>query len=138
MSRPAGRSRSVAVGIHQRVVTPHAAFLALLWAPRRTLANLARLERDFDIYDRWGFRDGVNVDSGVVPNFYLSLDQGMIMAAIGNALAGDMLRRAFVSPRFEQACGRSWAWRNSAPTRAAARSRAAAAPTGYVELRATT
>jgi hypothetical protein len=85
------------------VVTPHAAFLALRWAPRRTLANLARLERDFDIYDRWGFRDSVNVDSGVVPNFYLSLDQGMIMAAIGNALAGDMLRRAIVSPRFEQA-----------------------------------
>jgi hypothetical protein len=85
------------------VVTPHAAFLALRWAPRRTLANLARLGRDFDIYDRWGFRDSVNVDSGVVPNFYLSLDQGMIMAAIGNALAGDMLRRAIVSPRFEQA-----------------------------------
>ena len=85
------------------VVTPHAAFLALRWAPRRTLANLARLERDFDIYDRWGFRDSVNVDSGVVSNFYLSLDQGMIMAAIGNALADDMLRSAFVSPDFEQA-----------------------------------
>ena len=85
------------------VVTPHAAFLALRWAPRRTLANLARLERDFDIYDRWGFRDSVNADSGVVSNFYLSLDQGMIMAAIGNALADDMLRSAFVSPDFEQA-----------------------------------
>jgi Putative glucoamylase/RTX calcium-binding nonapeptide repeat (4 copies) len=77
------------------VVTPHAAFLALRYAPRETLSNLARLERDFDIYTRWGFRDSVNVDSGVVSDSYLSLDQGMIMAAIGNALGHDLLRRAF-------------------------------------------
>jgi Putative glucoamylase/RTX calcium-binding nonapeptide repeat (4 copies)/Protein of unknown function (DUF3131) len=85
------------------VVTPHAAFLALRWAPRRTLANLARLEADFGAYDKWGFRDSVNVDTGVASSFYLSLDQGMIMAAIGNALAGDVLRRAFVTPGFERA-----------------------------------
>ncbi len=77
------------------VVTPHAAFLALRYAPRETLTNLARLERDFDIYTRWGFRDSVNVDTGVVSDSYLSLDQGMIMAAIGNALGHDLLRRAF-------------------------------------------
>ena len=77
------------------VVTPHAAFLALRYAPRETMANLARLERDFDIYTRWGFRDSVNVDTGVVSDSYLSLDQGMIMAAIGNALGHDLLRRAF-------------------------------------------
>jgi Putative glucoamylase/RTX calcium-binding nonapeptide repeat (4 copies)/Protein of unknown function (DUF3131) len=77
------------------VVTPHAAFLALRWAPEEALANLARLERDFDnLYGDWGFRDSVNVDSGVVSSHYLSLDQGMIMAAIGNALEGDMLRGA--------------------------------------------
>jgi Putative glucoamylase/RTX calcium-binding nonapeptide repeat (4 copies)/Protein of unknown function (DUF3131) len=85
------------------VVTPHAAFLALRWAPGRTLANLARLERDFDVYDRWGFRDSVNVDSGVVSRFHLSLDQGMIMAAIGNALGGDMLREAFATRATERA-----------------------------------
>jgi hypothetical protein len=85
------------------VVTPHAAFLALRWAPQRALANLARLESDFDMYDKWGFRDSVNVDTGVASSFYLSLDQGMIMAAIGNALAGDVLRRAFVTPDFERA-----------------------------------
>ena len=28
---------------------------------------------------------------------YLSLDQGIVMAAIGNALAGDMLRDAFAT-----------------------------------------
>jgi Putative glucoamylase/RTX calcium-binding nonapeptide repeat (4 copies)/Protein of unknown function (DUF3131) len=85
------------------VVTPHAAFLALRWAPQRALANLALLESDFEgLYGEWGFRDSVNVDSGVASNFYLSLDQGMIMAAIGNALAGDVLRRAFVTRGFER------------------------------------
>jgi hypothetical protein len=84
------------------VVTPHAAFLALRYAPRETLANLARLERDFDIYTRWGFRDSVNVDSGEVSSSYLSLDQGMIMAAIGNELAGDVLRRAFATRDVER------------------------------------
>jgi hypothetical protein len=85
------------------VVTPHAAFLGLRWAPKRALANLRRLERDFDMYDQWGFRDSVNVDSGVASEFYLSLDQGMIMAAIGNALGGDMLREAFATRATERA-----------------------------------
>jgi len=85
------------------VVTPHAAFLALRWAPEATLENLANLEHDFDIYTAWGFRDSVNVNTKVVSDFYLALDQGMIMAAIGNALAQDMLREAFVTPAFRRA-----------------------------------
>jgi len=79
------------------VVTPHAAFLALRWAPDAVLKNLANLENDFDIYSQWGFRDSVNVDTGVASEFYLSLDQGIIMAAIGNALADDVLRDAFAT-----------------------------------------
>jgi len=77
------------------VVTPHAVFLALRWAPNTALANLARLEDDFEIYGKWGFRDSVNVGTGTVSDAYLSLDQGIIMAAIGNALEHDMLRDAF-------------------------------------------
>jgi hypothetical protein len=85
------------------VVTPHAAFLALRWAPGPTLANLAKLKADFSIYDKWGFRDSVNVDSAVVSDSYLSLDQGIIMAAIGNALANDVLRDAFATKSVRKA-----------------------------------
>ena len=85
------------------VVSAHAAFLALRWAPTQTLENLRKLERDFDVYTKWGFRDSVNVDSGAVSDSYLSLDQGMIMGAIGNALAGDFLRHLFVTDRVERA-----------------------------------
>jgi hypothetical protein len=85
------------------VVTPHAAFLALRWAPEATLENLANLERDFEIYTDWGFRDSVNVDTMVVSPYYLALDQGQIMAVIGNALVQDMLREAFVTRKFRRA-----------------------------------
>jgi hypothetical protein len=84
------------------VVTPHAAFLALRWAPDAVMENLANLEEDFAIYGDWGFRDSVNVDTGTVSNAYLSLDQGIIMAAIGNALADDILRDAFATKDFER------------------------------------
>jgi hypothetical protein len=80
------------------VVTPHAAFLGLRFEPEAALTDLDRLAHDFPgMYGRWGFRDSVNVDSGVVSNSYLSLDQGMIMGAIGNALADDVLRKAFTT-----------------------------------------
>ena len=84
-------------------MTPHASFLALRWAPNAVLVNLANLEHDFKIYDKWGFHDSVNVDSGVVSAYYLSLDQGIVMAAIGNALGHDMLRRAYSTHEFERA-----------------------------------
>jgi hypothetical protein len=80
------------------VVTPHASFLGLRWDRGAVLTNLDNLRRDFDIYSKWGFRDSVNVQSGVVSPFYLSLDQGIIMAAIGNELSEDLVRRAFSGP----------------------------------------
>jgi Putative glucoamylase/Protein of unknown function (DUF3131) len=86
------------------VVTPHAAFLALRYAPEPALADIEKLAHDFrGLYTRWGFRDSVNVQSGKVSDSYLSLDQGMIMAAIGNALGGDVLRKAFAGPDMERA-----------------------------------
>jgi len=85
------------------VVTPHASFLALRFAPDAALANLAKLERNFPIYDKWGFRDSVNVKTGTVSDSYLSLDQGIVMAAIGNELNHDMLQRAFATQQFKQA-----------------------------------
>jgi hypothetical protein len=85
------------------VVTPHAAFLGLRYAPAAALENLANLEDDFPgLYTDLGFLDSVNVDSGVVSDAYLSLDQGMIMAALANALEDDMLREAFATDEVER------------------------------------
>jgi hypothetical protein len=77
------------------VVTPHASFLALPYAQDAALANLAKLRRNFDAYGAGGFYDSVAVRSGQVAKRYLSLDQGMVMGALGNVLAGGDLHRDF-------------------------------------------
>lgn len=83
------------------VVTPHASFLALPYARAQALDNLARLRANFDAYGPGGFYDAVAVRSGAVSKHYLALDQGMIMAALGNVLARDNLRRYFGSADVE-------------------------------------
>ena len=75
------------------MVTPHASFLALRYAPKAALANLAKMRANFDAYGPGGFYDAVATRSGQVAKRYLSLDQGMVMAALGNALADDDMRR---------------------------------------------
>ena len=45
----------------------------------------------------------MNVETGTVSGSYLSLDQRMIMAALGNALDNDVLRDAFAGPGLERA-----------------------------------
>ena len=86
------------------MVTPHAAFLALRFAPEETLADATALADRFpDMYGKWGFRDSVNVQTGTVSGSYLALDQGMIMASLGYALADDVLRKAFAGPDLERA-----------------------------------
>jgi hypothetical protein len=77
------------------VVTPHASFLALRYAPEAALSNLDKLRRNFDAYGRGGFYDAVNVTTGAVSKSYLALDQGMVLAAATNALRGDVLRKTF-------------------------------------------
>lgn len=85
------------------VVTPHAAFLALPYAKDEVLANLAGLEQELGAYGPGGFSDAVAVGSGTVAERYLSLDQSMIMAAIGNELQRDRLKDYFVDREFERA-----------------------------------
>jgi hypothetical protein len=85
------------------VVTPHAVFLALPYAKDAALENLANLREDFDLYGAGGFFDAVAVESGTVAERYLSLDQAMIMAAIGNELRHDVVKRYFVDHEFREA-----------------------------------
>ena len=84
------------------VVTPHASFLALRFAPREALENLRKLKAKFPVYGDHGFMDSVNVSKGVVSDRVLLLDQGMIMAAIANAVADDAMRAAFIDEQTER------------------------------------
>ena len=84
------------------VVTPHAVVLALPYQPKAALTELAKLRRDFDSYGPGGYYDAIAVRSGKVAKRYLALDQGMIMGALGNLLADDVLRDAFTRGGAEQ------------------------------------
>jgi hypothetical protein len=79
-----------------RVVTPHASFLALAFAPREAVDNLKKLTQTYpSVYTPYGFLDAVDLESGRVSDGQLVLDQGMILASIANALHDDAMVRTF-------------------------------------------
>jgi hypothetical protein len=84
------------------VVTPHASFLALRYAPREAMANLRALAERFPIYGPMGFLDSVDVSAGMVSECILAVNQGMIMAAIANELDNDSMQHAFSDGPIEQ------------------------------------
>ena len=84
------------------VVTPHAAFLGMMHERSAAVENLARIEADFDAYGPGGFYDAIATRSGTVARRHLSLDQAMIMGAVGNVLADKLMQRAFVRGEVER------------------------------------
>jgi hypothetical protein len=103
---PAGVASSASTALPTRlthgVVTPHASFLALRYAPHEAITNLRLLADKFPtIYGPLGFQDSVDVTAGAVSSCILTLDQGMIMAAIANELADDAMRHALSDGAFE-------------------------------------
>lgn len=84
------------------IVTPHASFLALPYAPREAMDNLRGIEQKLGAYGAGGFYDSVAVRSGTVAERYLALDQGMIMGSLGNVLADGLLQRAFSTRDVQQ------------------------------------
>ena len=84
------------------VVTPHASFLALPYDRKGAIENLRRMQTELGAYGPGGFYDAVATRSGTVAERYLSLDQSMIMAAIGNAVTRDSLKAYFVDRDMER------------------------------------
>ncbi|MET0414949.1 MAG: DUF3131 domain-containing protein [Actinoplanes sp.] len=97
--RPAGPAPSYGDG----VVTPHASFLAMMFERGAATENLMGIQEDLDAYGKGGFFDAVAVRSGTVARRYLSLDQAMVMGALGNVLGKGVLRRAFSTRAVEKA-----------------------------------
>jgi Putative glucoamylase/Protein of unknown function (DUF3131) len=83
------------------VVTPHASFLAMMFERGQATANLQRIQQRLGAYGEGGFFDAVAID-GTIARRYLSLDQAMVMGALGNVVGKDVLRRAFSTPDVER------------------------------------
>lgn len=83
------------------VVTPHASFLAMPYDRSGAMSNLGRIETKLGGYGQGGFYDAVSTKSATVAKRYLSLDQSMVMASLGNTLSNDSLKDHFVDTTFE-------------------------------------
>ena len=66
-------------------------------------ANLIGIQKKLGAYGSGGFFDAVAVKSGTIARRYLSLDQAMVMGALGQVLGKGVLRRAFSTPDVEKA-----------------------------------
>ncbi|MEE1618357.1 glucoamylase family protein [Brachybacterium sp. J153] len=84
------------------VVTPHAAFLAMQYEREAAIENLSRIESELGAYGPGGFHDAVATGTGVRAERHLSLDQSMIMGALGNVLLDGALHRWFATSEVEQ------------------------------------
>jgi hypothetical protein len=82
-------------GYKQGVVTPHATFLALEFAPRACVDNIRRMLKDYKAYGEYGFYDAINVKTGRVALKYLCLDQAMSFLALDNYLNDGAIRKRF-------------------------------------------
>ena len=103
-SATAARATNPTPSYGDGVVTPHAAFLAMMHEPAAGLRQPRRASRTSSRPTATGgFYDAVAVDSGKIARRYLSLDQAMVMGRIGNVLADNVIRRAFATPEVERA-----------------------------------
>jgi hypothetical protein len=84
-------------GYPSTAVTPHAAALALGFAPQAATANLRRLVELYPIYGEYGFYDSVDPRSGAVGEVYLALDQSMLFVALVNHLTGGVIQERFAA-----------------------------------------
>jgi len=78
------------------VVTPHASFLAMQYEPTQAYDNLVKIERELKAYGEGGFYDAVAVKSRVIAKRYLSLDQAMVLGAMGNVFCDNLIRPSFI------------------------------------------
>lgn len=85
------------------VVTPHAAALALQYERESATENLSRIEMELGAYGPGGFHDAVAVGSGVIARRHLSLDQSMVLGALGNVLLDGQLHEWFATDEVEAA-----------------------------------
>lgn len=82
-------------GYKEGVVTPHATFLALEFAPKECINNIRKMLELYQAYGEYGFYDAIDVKTGKVAMKYLCLDQAMSFLALNNYLNNGAIRKRF-------------------------------------------
>ncbi len=84
-------------GYKPGVVTPHATFLALEFAPKECIVNIRKMLELYNAYGEYGFYDAIDVKTGKVAVKYLCLDQAMSFLALDNYLNDGAIRKRFAA-----------------------------------------
>lgn len=84
-------------GYKAGIVTPHATFLALEFAPKECVANIRKMLELYNAYGEYGFYDAIDVKTGKVEIKYLCLDQAMSFLALDNYLNDGAIRKRFTA-----------------------------------------
>jgi putative glucoamylase/uncharacterized protein DUF3131 len=84
------------------VVTPHASALVIERYPQHVIANLRQLEsmglrKPLISNTPYGFRDSVDLKTGLVDDRYLCLDQAMLFLSLVNYTEDGMVRKFFAA-----------------------------------------
>ena len=82
-------------GYKSGVITPHATYLGLEFAPEESIKNLRKMIDTYNAYGEYGFYDAINVKNGKVAIKYLCLDQAMSFIALTNYLKNGSIRNYF-------------------------------------------
>ena len=82
-------------GYKSGVITPHATYLGLEFAPEESIKNLRKMIDTYNAYGEYGFYDAINVKNGKVAVKYLCLDQAMSFIALTNYLKNGSIRNYF-------------------------------------------
>ena len=82
-------------GYKTGVITPHAAFLALEFAPKECIKNLRKMLELYNAYGEYGFYDAIDIANGKVSVKYLCLDQAMSFIALNNFINDGAIRKRF-------------------------------------------
>ena len=82
-------------GYKAGVVTPHATFLALEFAPEECVKNLRKMLESYRAYGEYGFYDAIDMKTGRSEQKYLCLDQAMSLIALNNYLNNGAIRARF-------------------------------------------
>lgn len=94
---PGENYKEFGIGAYQtngfEVVTPHALFLALPYAPTQVLEILQKMLAETNAWTSNGFVDAVNVKSKITSDTWLFLDQAMLFLAICHSLGSDGFRK---------------------------------------------
>lgn len=89
--------------VSDAVVTPYAACLALLVAPRQAYADLTNLVSAYpELSTRYGFLDSVDIRTGQTAQRYMAVSQLTILMAIDDAVDHDRLQTYFAGSAYAQ------------------------------------